>query len=521
MMSNNAFVVTKEQMAQRIRNLLELQGYSESEEHRKRFVAKLRRLLGGKTAWNPDIFLLHQNKTVLVADVQLIEDRSSQYIPSAMEHAAPKIISNFHSVQVVLYIPMGGNVQPNAIQNAAKLKIAIQSVDQSGTLHRLLDPSTVGRSFGISEQQKAIIKDQKTSGWLVPRVLVKKLLRSRNLEYSTILRKFARDYLITKTPVSLSTQYKLVCQCINSIFTSYNLDHCCGPLQISKELQKMARWKGESRDHFLHEFQTFLIGALILDHCAKSPLGANLALCGSYPKLDLPWLLASIFHDFGFDLVNLESPLNIDIATFSYESRGNHHFSTLLNSFFDFRRTQNDLDNWDLDRHQVASSDLQRILFDAALEKHTRGTGERLRVNHGVVSSHEIIKLGETLPTSISGQEPIFASSAFSAALHDKALWAELFAYSILPADASRFPLFYLLVICDTLAEAGRPTTTNIREQDAILASFRTSGNKIYASIWFSNRERACMMNFWVGFVQSKCFNNPILEFKCRSLHTI
>jgi len=517
-MSTTEFVAKKEQMIQDVKRLLIGQGYFENENSRKRFSGRLRTLLGGKTTWNPDIFLVNRASGTIAADVQLCEEGRFQFIPAAMEQAAPKILSNFKTVIVALFIPIGSNIKPSTIQIAAKLKITVEVIGQRNILHRILDPITVSRIYKANTRQTAIVRLQKNSGWLIPRVLVTKLKTTRNLEYSAILREFAREYFRTKTPVSMSAQYKLVTQYVEKMLSLYGLNHCCDKLQISKELQKLARLRGESRDHFLHEFQTFLIGALILDNCRRLKL-PHFSLCARCQKMDLPWLLASIFHDFGVDIANLDSSLNIGIATFPYVSKGNARFSAVLNSFYDFRANHDDLDQWNLDQYTPTCFNLQQLLFIAATERITR-MGERIRVNHGVVSAHQLLEFEEHLSKPMNAQKPIFASSAFSAALHDKALWSELFSQSVLPIDASKFPLFYLLVLSDNLAEAGRPKTKTVQGQDAVLASFRIQGSAIYLSIWFADPERASIMNFWTSFTQERCFTKPFLTFNCKSIYT-
>lgn len=397
------------------------------------------------------------------------------------------------------------------------MNLSIEAIDQYGVIHKILDPSTMCQPYQKSEQENQAIRLQKASGWAIPRVLVEKLSNIRNLEYSSHLQQFAADYLEAKTPIRLSTQYKLAYQCIADIFKYYDLDVCCDCLQLSKDLQKMARRKGESRDHFLHQFQTFLIGALVLDNCGgpSSPF----VLCERYRRMDLPWLLASVFHDFGFDLANLESCLDIGrIGGFRFEPHGNIRYSAVLNSLYDFQINNGDIDGWNPDSYSVKSSDLGHILFDAAKEKSSRSTGKKLGANHGVLSAHELIDLGDQLEKSKPNLVPFFSASALCVSMHDKYLWADLFSNSILPIDASRFPLSYLLILSDTLAEAGRPKTTTSGEQDVVLVSFNVQVNVISSAIWFREVEKAYTMNFWLRFVQEKCFTNTFLKLECKCL---
>lgn len=517
-MPDATFATTKEQMIRRVISSLNSHGYSEDETRKRQFTDGLRKLMGGLITWNADIFVVNSNGTVLVGDVQMPEERRAQFIPAVMEQAVPKILSNFGPVSPVLFISVGGVLQPSTIQNAAKLGISVDAIDPAGAIHRILEPLTVCQTFAASPDERQTIQDQRSSGWVIPRVLVQQLSSVNNLEYSNTLQQFATDYFSAAIPVRLSVQYKLACKCIENIFRiTYGLDPCCESIRGSMDLQKMARIKGETRDHFLHTFQTFLMGAIVLNNYIGSS-SSPFVLCNRYPRMDLPWLIASIFHDYGFDYANLESCLPTTIGEFRYIPRMNLRFSPLLNSFYDFQRNDGDLDNWQPDSYQVQSHGLEHILFNAAIEKSSQTTGERLRAIHAVISAHEIIRLEEKVSVSRPNLKSEFINSALSASMHDKTLWTELFSQSIFPISARRFPLFYLLVLCDTLAEGGRPKTIKVTQQDAVLARFNVQNDTVGCAVWFSEPERACVMNFWASFVQNRCFTNPFLNLDCRSL---
>jgi len=512
---------TRRDMIQRVKTSLIAKGYSEKPAIRGRFVAKLRRILRRETTWNPDICLSYKGKRLFVADVQILDNRRSQYIPTHMEFLAPTISSNFPSAKMVLFIPLGASLEASAIQNAAKLKISIEAIDLNGNLYEILNPSKTCRSSRASAEQDLAVLAQVNSGWYIPKALVEKALRVQRLDYSKRLKEFAKKYLRKRTRVNLEDQYKLAFKCVKEILNDYRIAHCSKSLLVSRYLQQLARERAQSRDHFLHSFQTFLIGAIILDHCDRSVRPINLSLCGRCPRLDLPWLLASIFHDYGFDIVDIESPLHVRTASFHYQSTCNLQFSNAISSYFDFKKnTMDDLDTWNPNSYHVVNNDLQSILFDAALDTHTENSGEGFRPNHGVVSSYEILEFEQELSAPVPGSRPIFSSAAFSAALHDKEIWANLFERSILPIDAAKFPLFYLLVMSDTLAEAGRPTSKHVNEHEAVLVEFRMRLDSVYSSVWFSNPERAYIMNFLVDFIQERCFINPYLDFRVRSLHS-
>lgn len=505
-------------MIRRVILSLNSQGYSEDETRKKQFADGLRKLMGGLITWNPDILVVDVNGNALVGDVQLPEERRTQFVPVTMEQAIPKMDSNFGPILPVLFIVMGGVLSADTIKNTARLGITVDAIDLAGSIHTILDPSTVCQAQTPSLDEREIIENQRGSGWLVPRVLVQQLRNITNLEYSRNLQQFAEDYFSASAPAKLSVQYKLACRCIEDIFRmTYDLDSCCESIRGTKDLQKMARIKGETRDHFLHAFQTFLMGSIILSKHLESS-SSPFILCTRYQRMDLPWLITSIFHDYGFDYANLESCLPTTTGEFLYVPRKNLRYSPRINSLYDFQKNDGDLDDWQPDRYLVHSHDLEHILFNAAVEKYSQATGERLRVIHSVISAHEIAQLEEKVSANRPSLKSEFIASALSASMHDKVLWTELFSHSIFPIDAKSFPLLYLLVFCDTLAEAGRPKTIRVTQQDAVLACFNVQNGNIDCAVWFSEPERACIMNFWSNFVQTRCFTNPFLSLNCRSL---
>lgn len=174
----------KQTLINRVKNSLIASGYIDKPKAKNRFVAKLRKLTQRETTWNPDICLSHKGKHLLVADVQLLENRRFQYIPSPMEHIAPIISANFPFVQIALFVPLGSNIKASAILSAVKSRITVEAIDQNGNLHEILDPLKTCKISETTTDQNLAINRQVNSGWFIPVVLVNRLLRVRKLEYS-------------------------------------------------------------------------------------------------------------------------------------------------------------------------------------------------------------------------------------------------------------------------------------------------------------------------------------------------
>jgi hypothetical protein len=516
-MASVSFSAGKQNLIQQITDALALQGYTDNPTKRKSFISRLRALTGSKTVWNPDIFLMGRNNTILIADTQMIEEGHSQYISDIMEQAVPSIRSILRSPKIALFVPLGGILDPDTIQKAVALDVTVASMDR-GAVHEVLQPSSISQVHRATRRQRQEVARYQTSGRILPEVLVSKVERIRSVAYSENLRRFSGKYSHTPKTVTLNVQYDLALRCVEGILRQYNLQDWCRHLDISMGLDKMARLKGELRDHFLHQFQTFLMGSIILNeansHKTNMP---SFRLSNTHQELDLPWLITSIFHDYGYGIAHIESCVDPGICGYRIETRNNSRYSAMLNSFFDCARNGKDIDTWNPDSYAFENADLEGALFNAALDRTTGHRRERKRPNHGVLSAHKILSMGEPIIEQEPDLRPILLSSALSVAIHDKDLWAELFSKSVLPFDATRFPLSYLLTLCDTLAEAGRPRTENTSHQDDALLDFSIDGHNLDCQIWFAEPRRALTMNYWADFVQRRCFQNALLniDLKC------
>jgi hypothetical protein len=121
-MSRTAFLIEKDEAIAKILSALAPQGYRERKKRKKQFVQNLRGLLGRKTAWNPDVFLVNRGGEILLADVQLPEKEPNQYLPAAMEQAIPRISPSIGPLKIALFTPIGTVLDQSTIVKAAKQK---------------------------------------------------------------------------------------------------------------------------------------------------------------------------------------------------------------------------------------------------------------------------------------------------------------------------------------------------------------------------------------------------------------
>ncbi len=145
-------------------------------------------------------------------------------------------------------------------------------------------------------RRRAIVSRQDTPDLSL--TLINKLQGISNLQYGAVLVNLAtkyRDECRDDTEIALQT--------IQSLWKS-QLKKDYPPIQKYFELVLLL--DPYYRDHFLHQFQVFLLGALIIDKLYNSgPVRSFEKLCGC--KLEFAWLAASTYHDFNYAIQELET----------------------------------------------------------------------------------------------------------------------------------------------------------------------------------------------------------------------
>lgn len=218
----------------------------------------------------------------------------------------------------------------------------------------------------------------------------------------------------------------------------------------------------EYRDHFLHQFQVFLIGSIIIDKLIASKK-INLDI----DALSKGWLLASTFHDFAqavqkYDDWNktfFKESLKIDVLEAlelkkhyvenAFMSSAEHIISSLAKCFCYFEE-QEQTKNYNKIRHFF----------------YHQITDEK---NHGLLSSLSLLKRFEA-----NGEfHELILPSATAIAIHDDSIWqamsgllgnsnekdwnANLCALKPLSRlKLSIQPIAFLLILCDNIQDWGR-----------------------------------------------------------------
>ena len=251
------------------------------------------------------------------------------------------------------------------------------------------------------------------------------------------------------------------------------------------------------RDHFLHQFQVFLLGTLIIDKIFHKFQNSYKKTFENIDKSSIfkSWLITSTFHDFAYPLerytkwndelfyklLNIKkSPTEIGFEKITMEKNFLEYLDQIDNLLSCYNKSES---NWICKKPHTTNEDLRRFLLNKIVYER----------NHGVLSSLALLKKSD------SEQKPILEETlsseiypaAVAIAIHDQGIWQpfrgkkpswrkksppweeEFLKCNYLKhLDFSEQPLSFLLIFCDTAQEFGRPNFPNLQDTSAPKALF-------------------------------------------------
>lgn len=290
----------------------------------------------------------------------------------------------------------------------------------------------------------------------IDRKLLEHITNLKNVSYATELRQITNEYLNYE-----KDDYSFVMERVKTLWTQYfsipypDIHERLEPLL--KELYP------KYREHFLHQFQVFLLGSIMIDRLIRFG-----KLNGDKDTLSKGWLLAATFHDFAQaiqkyddwsktlfkDSLEIDRPLGSlelkkDYVENTFSSSVEHIISCLGKCFCDFDK-QDRTENYNTIRH---------FFYYQVTDKK----------NHALLSSLSLLKRFEE-----KGEfHTVILPSATAIAIHDDAIWQALNGTveksdgiecvkklcTIKPLSRLELktePLSFLLILCDNIQDWGR-----------------------------------------------------------------
>lgn len=310
-------------------------------------------------------------------------------------------------------------------------------------------------------------------------VLVDRLCELENISYKNTLIDLGAEYRQESRD-----DYKIALETIKDLWS--NTSNVEYP-EIQRQLEDILLRNSEYRDHFLHQFQVFLLGAYIIDGLYDSNERCIAAFKRKYKcPLEEAWLFASTYHDFNYSIQR-------------YGIWSKEFFSQALNTTSEISSLRLDAafirENFFLKTREICEAlglEMSHVVMNFFYEQATE------KRNHGLLSALSLLKLFKS-----SGKRKMrhsaLVQSAIAIALHDENIWkafsgraqddvAEEWRVNFVKkkflknVDFEKFPLLFLLIFCDTVQEWGR-VGKNYKESEPQLEALKVDTNEITVNL--------------------------------------
>jgi hypothetical protein len=333
--------------------------------------------------------------------------------------------------------------------------------------------STINR---VTKREKERIILESQLNHHIPKVLVDMLDSLKNIECRSILNVFKSGYSEAKFG-TIEEEYTFIkdtiCQLLDATFSN--------PFKEGMEKAMLlaiaeTNFSSAARERFIHPFQAFLLGSIIIDKFYESfKKWFSEELCRSKnTDVEAAWLLASVFHDRSKPLMHLKKMIEYEegeITTIEIPEK--EEYVSVLSSLQTHLSRGKTLESW---KPKRTRNILSQILLEYADAD-----------NHGVKSSFSLLRhLQKTFGKN--AYNPGYVEAALAVALHDSQIHGPLLRNRIFPMDIALFPLPCLLLYCDAMEEWGRKTEY---DPEVRLVEIKIEDNTVHCEVAFDQNERA------------------------------
>jgi hypothetical protein len=310
--------------------------------------------------------------------------------------------------------------------------------------------------------------------------------------YKDDILEFCNKYLTQR-----KDDYDIVVECVKSLWKNHlDFPKISSSFDFYEKFENILKLDKDYRDHFLHQFQVFLLGTLIIN-------GILLKFCKVYKetinnvkKEDIfkTWLIASTFHDFAYPLeryskwndelfnkiLNIKpSPTVMGFEKITTEKNFLEYLDQIDHLLLCYNSTGK---KWCCRSPHTTNENLRRFFLNKIVEER----------NHGLLSSLALLKKSETeKKIDKDTTEKIIYPAAVGIAIHDEGVWQpfrgrkpswrkkspkweqDFMKLNYLNhLDFSIHPLSFLLIYCDTAQEFGRPKFPELKDVSSPTAQF-------------------------------------------------
>lgn len=332
----------------------------------------------------------------------------------------------------------------------------------------------MARILGTTRSQQRRIEKERELGHHIPDVLMDKASDLDSVRHKDELRRFCLDYR-DRSFSNLEEEYECVKKSISNLAGRFF------PVTLNSVIERGMRAclaaghiDRHYRDHFIHPFQIFLSGSIIIDRFyEKFQRWYDSDLCSSVETcLESAWLLATIFHDRAKEVNAIRELLELETGPSGNKIPNEDRYIQLLSSFHKHRSAGNPLNIWNTGMEEDHN-------LTALLAEHSE------RWSHGVKGGILMLRHICESPENVSPRD---IASASAIAVHDSRLWSDLTRHGTLPMRMDLFPLSCLLLYLDAVQEWGRHPSV---DTEVRLANFTVIEQSVTFEVAFDSNRAA------------------------------
>jgi hypothetical protein len=291
-------------------------------------------------------------------------------------------------------------------------------------------------------------------------------LHFNSLAYQHELNQFVRTYAGVKNENDETEQ---ILKMLDTLWSGkYQKAEIGNSFQNFKDFEQVLKSIRGYRDHFVHPFQVFLLGSLIIEkHYGLFFDLTRSNLRNAETDLSFSWLLASTFHDFcypiqgfndftqkffpkflGTNAINVE----LDLKNLLTDGESLTYLDQLVSLFSYNKRSEKT--GWIFANNCNVDHKLQKLFLNQIITWKDHGVLSALTLLKKI-QKEEYVKKNKRKYNKTTFSTDVFPAS-LAIALHNTAIYCKDSEICELPFE--RYPLAFLLIYCDTVQEWGRPS---------------------------------------------------------------
>ena len=282
--------------------------------------------------WNPDGIFLHSDGRIMLAEIEE-EVNIPHFLVRIVEDYRPSL----QNVKIAVIAKGNALLSWETATIAMKTGILIYAGIEDQKL--ILDPEFPEELRRADDATLQRIHERSSKTKRIPEAITQQLDGLQNVEYSKDLRQFGHDYERVSF-ANRDAEHKFVHDfLITRLAKKYASGEFLYGLNAMSLLEEVSQVLLAKREHFLHSFQTFLLGAIVIDKnydLFNGWYSERFQRTGDI-VIDLPWFFTSLFHDIGITPMFQRLDRGITSA----------YGPSLLGSLFDAIKSDTISENWD------------------------------------------------------------------------------------------------------------------------------------------------------------------------------